>query len=69
MFDKQCLAVFEKKESYKAHMVQFGAIYLFGVSTLEPPVRGPGAKGGKGGKPIKSNFNVGVKNFFEYLTV
>jgi len=69
VFDKQCLGVFDKKESYRAHMVQFGAIYLFGVSTVEPPVRPTGAKGGKAGKPIKSNFNVGIKNFFEFLTV
>ena len=66
MFDGQCLAIYEKHQSYRAHQVQFAALYLFGVSTLGPPTS---AKGGKAGKPIKSHYNIGVKEYFEFVTV
>ena len=69
MFDKQLLATFDKDEACRAHIVQFAALYLFGVNTLAPPVRPTDAKGGKGGKPIQSQYNVGVKQYFEFLTV
>ena len=66
MFNGQCLAVYEKHQSYRAHQVQFAALYLFGVNTLGAPTR---AKGEKAGIPVKSHYNVGVKEFFEFVTV
>ena len=66
MFNGQCLAVYEKHQSYRAHQVQFAALYLFGVNTLGAPTR---AKGEKAGLPVKSHYNVGVKEFFEFVTV
>lgn len=66
MFNGQCLAIYEKHQSYRAHQVQFAALYLFGVNTLGAPTR---AKGEKAGIPVKSHYNVGVKEFFEFVTV
>lgn len=66
MFNGQCLAIYEKHQSYRAHQVQFAALYLFGVSTLGAPTR---AKGEKAGIPVKSHYNVGVREFFEFVTV